>query len=224
MVVRLYNSSIESDSWSYYMSHSIVFYTDGSQLGRMPEKLKGIVAKDRNRELIGWAFVALHNDEMIECYGIKTGTGVEDKHEYFALVEAYLYSKSHSYLNSEISVYTDCQDFSDCIFSTRVENYRPTSRENWINKITEFLHTYYEFVEPDLFFEFLHNARIHKVKGHSFMVYNTRADRLAKFAIKQYLCPKEIAHRYCLPNFEAWIQKSAGFKVPFAEYKELDNV
>lgn len=215
---------LNQNPWSYYMSHSIVLYTDGSQLGRMPNKLKDRVAKGKNRRLIGWAFIALHNDEMIECYGIKTGLGVEDKHEYFAMVEAYLYAKSHGYLNSEISVYTDCQDFGDCIFSTRIENTRATSRENWINKLTQFLKSYYEFVEPDLFLEFLQNARIHKVKGHSFMVYNTRVDRLAKFAIKQYLCPKEIGSKYCLPPFDAWIQKSAGFKVPFADYKEKVNV
>jgi ribonuclease HI len=194
------------------MSHNIVLHVDGSQMGRIPDKLKGKVKN--NRIAIGWAFIALHDDNMVECYGIKTGKHVQDKHEWFAMIEAFLYAKSHGYSNSEISVYTDCQDFSDCIFSIDPNNYRFVARDNWINRITKFLQDYYKHINTNEFIEFLQTARIHKVKGHSFLVYNTRVDRLAKLAVMQFFCPSK--RGMSLPSFEDWIKKCAGFKVAFS--------
>lgn len=194
------------------MTHNIVLYIDGSQMGKVPKRLRGIV-KNNNKRAIGWAFVALHDDNMIECYGIKTGKEVQDKHEWFAMVESYLYAKSHGYENSEISVYTDCQDFSDCIFSIDLNNYRFVARDKWFIRIEKFLNEYYRHINVNSFIEFLQTARIHKVKGHSFLVYNTRADRLARLAVMQFFCPSANVE---LPPFDYWIKKCAGFKVAFS--------
>jgi ribonuclease HI len=192
---------------------NIILYTDGSQLGRLPSKLKGKI-KD-HKKAIGWSFIALHNDEMVECFGVKRGRSVQDKHEWFAMVEAFLYAQSHGYSNSEISVYTDCQDFSDCISSFNKANYRFVARDNWVNRVESFIKGYYPHINPNDFFKFLEDARIHKIKGHSFLVYNVRADRLAKFALKQHFGVSCIGNAKSMFPFDEWVKKSAGFRVPF---------
>lgn len=192
------------------MSRNIVIYTDGS----------GDLV---HREVIAWAFVALHDDAAVECTGIKTGAYVQDNHEWCAMVEAYLYAKAHGYLNSEIAVYTDCNDFPDCIFSIQDENRRFVSKDKWINRIKNFLiNNGYDYVESDLFIEFLLTARIHKIKSHSFLVYNSRADYLAKNTLRMHIrqgTPSKIV----IKDFPSWTKK-AGFFIPFSNESQVRDV
>lgn len=189
------------------MSRNIVIHTDGS-------------GDIRHRNCIGWAFVALHNNEAVECAGIKTGDYVYDNHEWIAMVESYLYAKSHGYNNSEIAIYTDCNDFLDCIFSIQDENRRFVSKDRWLERIESFLAHNYAYVKLDMFIEFLLTARIHKIKGHSFLVYNSRADYLAKNTLRMNV-QVEYAEKFTIRPFIAWTKK-AGFSIPFSDERYLD--
>lgn len=201
------------------MSRNIVIYTDGSQMLRLPKNLaKKSNVKDSFRKTISWAFVALHDDQLVECSGIKTDRKAIDKHEWFAMMEAYLYATSHGFSIENISIFTDCQDFSDFAFSSMPENRRFVSRDKWLSRIDRFVKTFYKHVNAKEFIKFLQTARIHKVKSHSFLVYNVRVDQLAKSTLIQFYDPT----RRSLPNFEEWIKFYAGFKVAFAS--NIDKV
>lgn len=136
--------------------------------------------------LIGWAIVAQHEGNITElAKGVKVQFNMRHLHETFAIVEAILYAVKHGKKPQEVSFYTD--DLS-IVQGTRHHNVcawgdtftlSPALQKN-LDAIMKLYPTgTMEVLLP--YFEFSH---ISWVKGHSGTMMNSRADHLAKRAMR----------------------------------------
>lgn len=151
----------------------VVVYIDGS-----------CVKKAARTYCLGWASVINAHDTLIEFAGArmanKSSAGL---HEIVAFVEAVLYLHSHGYNFSDVALYTDDQTIGYSGFWLHPENYVGHKADNvrmYLTAAVELLNCPDQVVETCL--EFLRQARVHKVKGHSRQVYQERADYLARSA------------------------------------------
>lgn len=151
----------------------VVAYIDGSCVKKGPRSYS-----------LGWACVLNVHDSLIEVSGARMGNKLTcGLHEIASFIEAVLYLHSHGYSFSDVALYTDDQIIGYYGHGLHPENYAGDKAEHLTSKLAttvEFLNCPAHVV--DLCLDFLRQARVHKVKGHSRQVYQERADYLARSA------------------------------------------
>jgi ribonuclease HI len=191
---------------------NLVMYIDGSEFFTKHTKLK--------KTLLGWGVVALHpvhgRQEFAGSFEVEHGqTGY---HEMTALHRAIEYAEMHGFKPSEVTIFTDCQWVANSGFNVTPENFSKL-RGDTIDRIKRFKKFF--FNEDDYLVEkmiyWLMNMSLHKVKGHSFIIDNMRADYLARSGSNKKVLDYS---DWLKSGFEYWnsqLNVSCKYFIPFLE-------
>lgn len=174
---------------------SLVMYLDGS-----------VIKLNHHAVSLGWGFVALANDTHVERHGaVRTGRELSGHHELLALTEAVLYAHQNGYAPHQVAIYTDDGGLTDGVSALSPENYRTAVWHALQARFELLVKRCYDEGALALVLQYLKGARMHKLKSHRNLVYNHRADYLARTSAYSL---KEDTPREVQP-FEEWL--AAGF-------------
>lgn len=138
--------------------------------------IKGTSPKSFN---IGWGIVINHGE--MERYGAMT-VGKENvgSYEIISFIEAVIYAVSRGVQPKDFTVYTDDERIAYAGFYFWKDNYCLGRGEEIRQKLANVLKTCYSLELLPTLENFLVYSRIHKLKGHIGLVYQERANYLAK--------------------------------------------
>lgn len=179
---------------------SLVIHVDGSNV---------FVSKS-DVEAIGWAVIACHDDELHERYGAvphKRRGPLTGCHEQVAFVEAVKYAHEHGFAFENTTILCDDDIMGYAQTSLHEGNYKSTEASAVRARIARVVSQLYPVETVHLVLEAVEKATIHKLKGHSRMVYQERADYLAKHAART-LC--ELPTEPML-DYDAWLDAGIRF-------------
>jgi ribonuclease HI len=133
----------------------------------------------------GWAFVACHDGEYHE----RSGAILEGRrgklvgyHEQLAVVHGLLYAHSQGIAFEDVTLYSDDIDCGYAPTFLFPGNFRVTHADRVRERLSWVVKHCFEPHVTNLVLDAYSKAIVHKVKGHSFSVYQERADYLAKTA------------------------------------------
>lgn len=175
----------------------IVIHVDGSN----------VITPKSNVEGIGWAVIACHNDQLIETNGgvIHSRRGpLTGWHEQVAFIEGVLYAKNNGFNFKHLTILCDDDLFGYAQSWLHMDNFNQRRAQAVNERLERVAALLYPATSSDVI-KLVHHAfkhaTIHKLKGHSQMVYQERADYLAKFGARK-VCGLEKN----LPlSFEDWL-------------------
>lgn len=158
---------------------SIVMYTDGGC-----GQIEG--SRGKRHRIWSWGIVALHDDTHVELHGarrVPVGVDGRTEHELVAFIEAVLYAQSHGFSPECSSYYTDDEFVGYCAFrASSSSSIRSCQRQAVLERINDVCLRWYDIKTFYYLLETFDKSRITKVKGHSTIVNNLRADYLATWA------------------------------------------
>ena len=162
---------------------------------------------------ISWGIVAHLNDTTHEVSGAhdKVGQFFNGSHELFAFIESVKFMMSHNIDYKTVAIFTD--DASVCHVNLMYVKYNTMDHtQKLTQQLAQICKKFYNAEILEQCFECLKNARFEKIKGHRTIVYNLRADELARVA-------REVTRGNLTPilSFEEWLND--GFK-----YYDCDGV
>lgn len=133
------------------------------------------------RNVLGWGLVAHFGGHQVEVQGaVEVGQGFGGFHEMVAMVEGVLFAHARGYQPEDVAIYTDDDVLGYANWSLHPDNYqggRALALEERLRRLTTAL---YSEATHQLVMTYLREARIHKLRGHSFLVDQERADYLAR--------------------------------------------
>lgn len=176
---------------------SLVLYIDGSSVR--------VSATSKKQSTLGWGLVAYCEEQQIErsgAYSVPTEHCA--LHETVALIEAVRFAHNAGYAPAQVSLYTDDEYIGYAGTYLHEGNYLGVQAQKLLQRVKQACKALYSPAVYELTVRYLHEARIQKVKSHSFLVSNHRCDYLAKRAAKL-----EAKHEVASPfeTFSAWLKK-----------------
>lgn len=166
------------------------------------------VKQSRKTWFLGWALVAQEQDHHIECAGVRTVAADScGLHEILAFVEAVTFVSGRGIAFEDVALYTDDERIGYAPFHLHPENYCGHPAQ----ALRELLARAVSIcglppAMADTSERFLRAARIHKVKGHSRLVYQERADHLARAAARSMTDTP-----YASSTIMEWLQRGVMF-------------
>lgn len=134
---------------------------------------------------MGWGLVAQYADQHHEVQGCTTvNKNLDGFHELAAFTEGVLFAHARGIAPQDLAVYTDDQAVGYANFTLHPENYRGGHAQGLRERVSQLCQTLYSSATESLVLEYLQHARIQWVKGHRFLVYQCRADYLARHAAR----------------------------------------
>lgn len=178
-------------------------------MAKMVMHIDGSAVKHKGRTwFLGWSLVIQEQDAHVECAGVRTVTQAScGLHEVVAFVEAVAFVHGRGMPFEEVALYTDDEKIGYAPFHLHPDNFSGHHAQN-LNRL---LHRAVQICGMPVSMvnvceEFLTKARVHKVKGHSRLVYQERADHLARAAARAMTdTPFESL------SFAEWLQKGVMF-------------
>lgn len=178
-------------------------------MAKMVIHIDGSAVKQSGRTwFLGWSLVAQEQDAHIECSGVRAvkqdSCGL---HEVVAFVEAVAFVHGRGMPFEEVALYTDDEKVGYAPFHLHPDNFSGYHAQNLrgiIQRAVEVCGMSVSMVNTCE--EFLTKARVHKVKGHSRLVYQERADHLARSAARAMTDTP-----YASTSFAEWLQKGVMF-------------
>lgn len=179
---------------------SLVIHVDGSN----------VFAPNSDLEAIGWAVIACHDDELNERHGAvlhKRRGPLTGYHEQVAFVEAVKYASENGFAFENTTILCDDQIMGYAQTALHQGNCRATEAAAVRARIARVVAELYPVGTVHMVLEAVEKATIHKLKGHSRMIYQERADYLAKHAART-VCelPTEP-----LLDYDAWLDTGIRF-------------
>ena len=157
------------------MKRNLVLYADGSR----------VLASNRKRQAVGWAFVACHDGHYEERHGAIA----EGKHgvlggycEQIAATHALLYAKEQGFAFEDVTLMTDDATVGYAPTALAPENFRVIEATRIHERLGVVAQKCFTPDVIEVVMQGLLCSRVHKVKGHSFLVYQERVDYLARTA------------------------------------------
>lgn len=151
----------------------MVLHIDGSHV-----KGKG---SNGPAHVLGWGIVALFNDQHVE---VQSATFINARlngyHEMIAFVEAAIFANARGYAPHEVTVYTDDETVGYAGSVLHPGNYQITKAEQLHLRLRELTDALYCDKTFSLVMDYLRESRLHKIRGHNCLVYQERADYLAR--------------------------------------------
>ncbi len=133
------------------------------------------------RWALGWALVVSHGEFEAEVEGAtQVPQELNGYHEMVAFVEAALYASARGVEPENLVVYTDDENIGYANGYLHPDNYAGARSFALNERLDKLCSKLYCEATRDLVLRYLRGARIHKLKGHSFLVYQERADYLAR--------------------------------------------
>jgi ribonuclease HI len=155
-------------------SNTLNMFIDGSAVG------KG----SKNQWVLGWGIVVNHGSAERQG-AVWTTPSLKGQHEFLSFVEACIYAQSQGYEPSQVCIYTDDQLLGESNFSFHEGNHRGFIKDQIVERMRSITAELYCEQTFNLVLGYLKNSQIHKVKGHSSMVSQERADYLARHSANQ---------------------------------------
>lgn len=177
------------------MSKSIVLYADGS----------GAIASGKKQWLNGFGIVALFDDcEEEHSGGYASDRRLCGAHELIAFVETMKFALSKGFRFEEMTFYIDDEILGVASFWLHPGNYAGTlALEKFQQRMRVVTDLLYDDKTYEQVFQCLQLARIVKLKGHRFSVYQNRADYLARISMRSL----ESEVRTMVMAFAAWLEQ-----------------
>ncbi len=157
------------------MKTNLCLHVDGSR----------VRTKDRSTYAIGWAAVGMFDGELIEHCGAQQLTQHQLIHygnlfEHVAFAEGVQLAHRLGVPFEQLTLLCDDDIFGYAPTWLHPENYLPGRRDHVLSRLDKTVKGYFEEKTRDLVLSAFDKARIVKLKGHRFEVYQERADYLAK--------------------------------------------
>lgn len=179
---------------------SMVMHIDGSHV-------KSTVPNVGTKHALGWGIVALFNDQQVE---VLAGQLIQPRlngcHEMISFVEAALFAQARGYAPEAVTVYTDDERIGYAGVTLHPGNYRVASADSLTASIKNLTDAHYCDATFATVMAYLKGARIHKVRGHAGLVYQERADYLARTGAWSVIRQSEEVLSY--PD---WLQKGISY-------------
>ncbi len=183
----------------------LVMYIDGSAV-QQP------VSLTHNTLHVGWGAVAQYDNRNHEMQGaFVADKALDGYHELVALVEAARFAAKQGVAMSDLSIYTDDQSVGYANTTLHPDNRLHAAADRLRLRLNFVCEAMYNPTIEALALDALSNARITWVKGHRFLVYQSRADYLARNAARSSSRGR-VGPRL---SFERWLAK--GFSYYTAE-------
>lgn len=174
----------------------LIMHVDGSH----------VVAPRSKEQSFGWGLVALHDDAHHEVWGHHRAPKVSPLlgyHEHLAFVNGVLYARAGGFDFRDVSIYCDCNIFGYAQTSLHPGNYNQERAEKLMQRLHTVAKHAFDPSVVDLVLDAFRHSRLVKLKGHSFQVYQERADYLARHAARQGMLAE---HEQCHPkDMDAWL-------------------
>ncbi|MNR71438.1 hypothetical protein D3C71_20540 [compost metagenome] len=183
---------------SFAMNRVIQLHVDGSSK-------KFIDTTRRAHWVLGWGVCAGHDGIDAEVLGARIGRTKEQSgwHEYVALAEGVLYATAKGFAPHQVVIHTDCDLLANAGFVLHPGNGVGKAAETLTGTFERLCSTFYDGQTLELVLQVLRQARLNKVASHRRVVYNERADFLAKHAVALHATPAEAAPL----SFSGWLAK-----------------
>lgn len=175
-----------------------VVYVDGST----------VTDSTSAKEALGWGVVASHDDGLHERFGgvhhVRRGplTGC---HEHVAFFEAVRYALDQGLALGAVTFLCDDAMFGYAQVALHPGNFRTTQAQAVRERVKLVADRLYDNGLAERVLHVLEHGLVHKLKGHSLMVHQERADYLAKWGARQRLANTESAESP-MP-FERWLSE-----------------
>lgn len=188
---------------------SLVIHVDGSS-----------VSAPGNTHAIGWAVIACHDDQLHERHGglrYDPRGALKGAHEHVAFIEAVKYVSEKGFDFKNTTILCDDMLMGYAQSALHRDNFRGTEAAAVRARIAVVVSQLHSPETAQLVLDAIEHSTIHKLKGHSRMVYQERADYLAKEGARA-ACGIESDP---LMGYEAWLQKGIRFFDPEKDSYDL---
>lgn len=156
-------------------SETISLHVDGSMV-RVYEKERG-----RYRHFLGWGVVAAFRGLELEQHGsLEVDKALDGCHELAAFVEGALLASSRGFVPEQTAFWTDDEVVGHAPTYLHCGNGHGLRAESLSTRLRTLTNKLYTPAVFELAMTYLAHSRVHKVRGHSFLVCHERADYLAR--------------------------------------------
>jgi len=174
------------------MKKIISFIVDGSICNDLETKKK--------KKAVGWAIVI--NNGFEEVYGaLEWNKELAGYHEHVSLIHGVLLALARKYSPEQCIFYTDAQILSEINFHFHEENRSPVASVLKMQLENTLVALGLENCKEDLF-DFLKSTQVKKIRSHSKLAAQERADYLARTCARQFVGSLEP-----LMDYDSWLKK-----------------
>lgn len=135
----------------------------------------------QRRFVLGWGLVAHFAGTQAEAQGaVEVSQSFCGYHEMLAFVEGVLFAHARGYAPQDVAIYTDDEGIGYANWALHPGNYQGARADALGERLRRLTTALYSEATHALVLAYLREARIHKLRGHKFLIDQERADYLAR--------------------------------------------